>query len=65
MINNVVFIYYFRLYAANEEDRIGRSGNVPPGTTVDTKITHPSDKDFYMVSHEVSWMSGFHIKITH
>ncbi|CAL4080008.1 unnamed protein product, partial [Meganyctiphanes norvegica] len=44
--------HHTRLYAANDKDAIGRSGNVPPGTTVDHSITHPSDKDFYMVSHE-------------
>ena len=29
----------------------GKSCNVPPGTTVDTVITHPHDFDFYLCSH--------------
>lgn len=27
------------------------SGNVPPGTVVDTKIVHPFDFEFYLCSH--------------
>ncbi|KAG8134005.1 hypothetical protein E2320_011768 [Naja naja] len=30
---------------------VGKSGNIPAGTTVDTKITHPSEFDFYLCSH--------------
>ena len=30
---------------------MGKSGNVPPGTTVDKGITHPTDHDFYLCSH--------------
>uniref|UniRef100_A0A3Q3A3U9 Argonaute RISC catalytic component 3a n=1 Tax=Kryptolebias marmoratus TaxID=37003 RepID=A0A3Q3A3U9_KRYMA len=30
---------------------VGRSGNVPAGTTVDTDITHPYEFDFYLCSH--------------
>ena len=26
--------------------------NVPPGTVVDSDITHPTEKSFFMVSHE-------------
>ena len=29
----------------------GQSGNVPPGTTVDVGITHPTEFDFYLCSH--------------
>lgn len=29
----------------------GVSGNVPPGTVVDTKIIHPFEFDFYLCSH--------------
>ncbi|PWZ55270.1 Protein argonaute 11 [Zea mays] len=32
-----------------------RRGNILPGTTVDTKICHPSESDFYLCSH-----SGIH-----
>ncbi|XP_076922520.1 protein argonaute 2-like [Bidens hawaiensis] len=28
-----------------------RSGNVPPGTIVDTDIVHPTNPDFYLCSH--------------
>ncbi|KAG8515465.1 Protein argonaute-2 [Galemys pyrenaicus] len=31
--------------------RVGKSGNIPAGTTVDTKITHPTEFDFYLCSH--------------
>ncbi len=31
--------------------KCGRSGNIPPGTTVDTGITHPTEFDFYLCSH--------------
>ncbi|KTF86032.1 hypothetical protein cypCar_00014445, partial [Cyprinus carpio] len=30
---------------------VGKSGNVPAGTTVDSTITHPSEFDFYLCSH--------------
>ena len=35
-----------------------KAKNVPPGTTVDSGITHPYDFDFYLYSHygiQVSW----------
>jgi len=31
--------------------KVGRSGNIPAGTTVDVGITHPSEFDFYLCSH--------------
>lgn len=31
--------------------KVGRSGNIPAGTTVDTDITHPYEFDFYLCSH--------------
>ncbi|PNF21081.1 Protein argonaute-2 [Cryptotermes secundus] len=33
------------------EDADGRYKNVPPGTVVDREITHPTEVDFYLVSH--------------
>jgi eukaryotic translation initiation factor 2C len=33
------------------EDAEGRNKNVPPGTVVDHTITHPTEVDFYLVSH--------------
>jgi eukaryotic translation initiation factor 2C len=35
----------------NKEDKIGRSGNIPAGTTVDVAICHPTEYDFYLCSH--------------
>ncbi|KAK3146464.1 hypothetical protein QOZ80_3BG0266620 [Eleusine coracana subsp. coracana] len=32
-------------------DQMDRSGNILPGTVVDTKICHPSEFDFYLCSH--------------
>lgn len=39
-----------RLFVENKNDG-GQTGNVPPGTVVDTKIVHPHDFDFYLCSH--------------
>ncbi|KAM7258662.1 hypothetical protein ACFE04_014403 [Oxalis oulophora] len=39
-----------RLFPRSQRDS-GRSGNVPPGTVVDTKIVHPFEFDFYLCSH--------------
>ncbi|KAK4440323.1 protein argonaute 2 [Sesamum alatum] len=39
-----------RLFVEDRNDG-GMSGNVPPGTVVDTKIVHPQDFDFYLCSH--------------
>lgn len=39
-----------RLFVENRNDG-GTSGNVPPGTVVDSKIVHPHDFDFYLCSH--------------
>ncbi|XP_057812077.1 protein argonaute 2-like [Salvia miltiorrhiza] len=39
-----------RLFVENKSDG-GQTGNVPPGTVVDTKIVHPHDFDFYLCSH--------------
>ncbi|KXJ20508.1 Protein argonaute-2 [Exaiptasia diaphana] len=38
----------------------GRGGNIPPGTTVDHGITHPSEFDFYICSH-----AGIQVNINH
>nr|XP_053649026.1 protein argonaute-2-like [Cherax quadricarinatus] len=42
--------HHTRLFCDESEGR-GRSRNIPPGTTVDTVITHPSERDFYLSSH--------------
>ncbi|XP_074606189.1 protein argonaute-2-like isoform X1 [Acropora palmata] len=43
--------HHTRFFCQDEKDRCGPSGNVPPGTTVDSGITHPSEFDFYLCSH--------------
>ena len=41
-----------RLFCSEQRDQSGRSGNVPAGTTVDSNITHPTQNDFYLCSHQ-------------
>uniref|UniRef100_UPI00358DE5BC protein argonaute-2-like isoform X2 n=1 Tax=Myxine glutinosa TaxID=7769 RepID=UPI00358DE5BC len=43
--------HHTRLFCADKNERIGKSGNIPAGTTVDTKITHPTEFDFFLCSH--------------
>ncbi|KAJ6793277.1 protein argonaute PNH1 [Iris pallida] len=45
--------HHTRLYANNHKDRssIDKSGNILPGTVVDSKICHPTEFDFYLCSH--------------
>ncbi|XP_019192368.1 PREDICTED: protein argonaute PNH1-like [Ipomoea nil] len=45
--------HHTRLFANNHNDRnhMDRSGNVLPGTVVDSKICHPTEFDFYLCSH--------------
>ncbi|CAL4122400.1 unnamed protein product, partial [Meganyctiphanes norvegica] len=43
--------HHTRLFC-QEKDGVGKSKNIPPGTTVDTCITHPSEADFYLCSHQ-------------
>ncbi|CAI9100237.1 OLC1v1037192C2 [Oldenlandia corymbosa var. corymbosa] len=45
--------HHTRLYANNHHDRSStdKSGNILPGTVVDTKICHPTEFDFYLCSH--------------
>ncbi|VFQ77819.1 unnamed protein product [Cuscuta campestris] len=45
--------HHTRLFPADHNDRRGtdRSGNILPGTVVDTKICHPTEFDFYLCSH--------------
>ncbi|XP_035232913.1 protein argonaute-1-like isoform X2 [Stegodyphus dumicola] len=43
--------HHTRLFCADKKYQIGKSGNVPAGTTVDSFITHPSENDFYLCSH--------------
>ncbi|KAL4556451.1 hypothetical protein LXL04_039103 [Taraxacum kok-saghyz] len=45
--------HHTRLFANNHRDRTStdKSGNILPGTVVDTKICHPTEFDFYLCSH--------------
>ncbi|TVU45671.1 hypothetical protein EJB05_05172, partial [Eragrostis curvula] len=45
--------HHTRLFPENHNAReqTDRSGNILPGTVVDTKICHPSEFDFYLCSH--------------
>lgn len=45
--------HHTRLFANNHRDRssVDKSGNILPGTVVDTKICHPTEFDFYLCSH--------------
>lgn len=39
-------------FFCNEGDGVGKTGNVPSGTVVDTHITQPTERDFYLCSHQ-------------
>jgi len=43
--------HHTRLFCADKKEQIGKSGNIPAGTTVDSVITHPTEYDFYLCSH--------------
>ncbi|PUZ37585.1 hypothetical protein GQ55_9G130900 [Panicum hallii var. hallii] len=45
--------HHTRLFPENHrsKDQTDRSGNILPGTVVDTTICHPSEFDFYLCSH--------------
>ncbi|XP_023209689.1 protein argonaute-2-like isoform X4 [Centruroides sculpturatus] len=43
--------HHTRLLPTDPRDGVGRPGNVPPGTIVDTNIVHPFFYDFFLCSH--------------
>lgn len=43
--------HHTRLFAVEKKDQVGKANNIPPGTTVDVGITHPTEFDFYLCSH--------------
>ncbi|KAK4336897.1 hypothetical protein RND71_043462 [Anisodus tanguticus] len=43
--------HHTRLFCQDKKEQIGKSGNIPAGTTVDVGITHPTEFDFYLCSH--------------
>lgn len=54
--------HHTRLFCADRQDQTGKSGNIPPGTTVDVGITHPTEFDFFLCSHagiQVRTLSNF------
>ena len=42
--------HHTRLFVQNPKDAV--RGNIPPGTIVDNTITHPTESDFYLCSHQ-------------
>lgn len=54
VVNNMNLILWwpFRLFCADKKEQSGKSGNIPAGTTVDAGITHPTEFDFYLCSHQ-------------
>ncbi|XP_058785049.1 protein argonaute 5-like [Vicia villosa] len=47
----VIKRHHTRLFPVTNKETSGKSGNVMPGTVVDTSICHPRDFDFYLNSH--------------
>lgn len=43
--------HHTRFFPRDSRTAHGRNFNVPPGTIVDVDITHPTEFDFYLVSH--------------
>ena len=41
-----------RIFPKNTRDAVGKAGNIPPGTVVDTVITNPTETNFFLCSHE-------------
>ncbi|XP_060847719.1 protein argonaute-2-like [Rhopalosiphum padi] len=44
--------HHTRLFCADKKDQCGKSGNIPAGTIVDVGITHPTEFDFFLCSHQ-------------
>lgn len=40
---------------------MGKSGNIPAGTTVDVGITHPTEFDFFLCSHAGVQVNKCHV----
>lgn len=54
--------HFTRMFPKYHVDMEGRAFNVPIGTVVDTQITHPTEFDFYLCSHnhnQVSYIIGW------
>ena len=50
--------HHTRLFCSDKKEQSGKSGNIPAGTTVDSHITHPTEFDFYLCSHQGIQVSG-------
>jgi hypothetical protein len=48
----LMICFISRLFCADKKEQSGKSGNIPAGTTVDVGITHPTEFDFYLCSHQ-------------
>lgn len=44
--------HHTRLFPADPREGVGKSGNCPAGTVVDTEIVHKREFNFYLLSHE-------------
>ncbi|KAL5530679.1 hypothetical protein ACEPAF_6937 [Sanghuangporus sanghuang] len=43
--------HHVRFFPLSPQDGDRKTGNCPPGTVVDTDVTHPTEFDFYLQSH--------------
>ncbi|XP_067145142.1 protein argonaute-1-like [Centruroides vittatus] len=43
--------HHTRFIPVDQEEEVGKHGNIPPGTTVDTALVHPIFFDFFTCSH--------------
>ncbi|OXA47083.1 protein argonaute-2 [Folsomia candida] len=43
--------HHTRFQPMGAKDGVGKFQNIPPGTVVDTKIVHPSEREFFLNSH--------------
>ncbi len=43
--------HHTRFLPLKEADALGKAGNIPPGTVVDTTVTHPSLHEYFLCSH--------------
>lgn len=62
LLSNILTDTYINTYLVTsfeKKKQIGKSGNIPAGTTVDTSITHPFEFDFYLCSH-----AGIQVQLT-
>ena len=50
--------HHTRLFCSDKKEQSGKSGNIPAGTTVDSHITHPTEFDFYLCSHQGIQVGG-------